>query len=451
MMIGGVAYLYPFTLQDSRKKLVEWTGLALVVGSYFLISAENAWPGYLALFPVIGSFLIIQAQRNDSLITSNIIFQKIGAWSYSIYLWHWPFVVIIYTFTLPKHYAYLGMAFSILLGFLSYKYVEKIKFRNDFSSIFSYFKSKPLYIAGFVGILGSGLFIKPEATTNLRFTKEQALIVEQQKRDSREPVCGKIENGVSPGCLYGNGPVKAIVVGDSHAMAQMTAIGGRAEQANGSILDLGMNDCTTIKDLYINDRGGNADYNCGKLVSNAISISATEYPAIPIIIINRISLSLQGPNENDQSISKVPNRFVDKVYSERNDGYIYNLTNHMIDTICEFSKTNPVYLVRPTPELKELVPVTMFRSLTLNGTTKQVKITHDEYKQRQKTAYQMQDEAVRRCGAKILDPIPYLCDAEYCYGDIKGIPLYFDDDHLSSYGAEVIAPIYDEVFRQTVN
>ena len=79
MLIGGVAYLYPLTLQESRKKLVEWIGLILVVSSYFVISAENPWPGYLALFPVLGSFLIIQAQRNDSIVTSNIVFQKIGA------------------------------------------------------------------------------------------------------------------------------------------------------------------------------------------------------------------------------------------------------------------------------------------------------------------------------------------------------------------------------------
>lgn len=126
MMIGGVAYLYPFTLQENRKKLIEWAGLILVIGSYFLISAENLWPGYLAIFPVLGSFLIIQAQRNDSLITGNIIFQKLGAWSYSIYLWHWAFVVAIYTFSLPSYYIYIGMILSVLLGFLSYKYVEKL-------------------------------------------------------------------------------------------------------------------------------------------------------------------------------------------------------------------------------------------------------------------------------------------------------------------------------------
>lgn len=167
MMIGGVAYLYPFTLQENRKKLVEWTGLALVVGSYFLISADNAWPGYLALFPVVGSFLIIQAQRNDGIITSNIVSQKIGTWSYSIYLWHWPFVVIIYTFSLPEYYIYLGMALSLFLGFLSYKYVEKIKFRNNFSSLLSYLRSKPIYVAGIIMILG--VFISFEDGIEKRF------------------------------------------------------------------------------------------------------------------------------------------------------------------------------------------------------------------------------------------------------------------------------------------
>lgn len=448
MMIGGVAYLYPFTLQENRKKIVEWIGLILVVSSYFLISAENSWPGYLALIPVLGSFLIIQAQRNNSWITGNILFQKLGTWSYSIYLWHWPLVVIIYTFALPEYYIYLGMALSILLGFLSYKYVEKINFPKGFPTLLSYLKCKPIYIAGVVGILGSAIFIKPEATTNLRFTEKQALIAEQQKRDPREPVCGNIENGVSPGCLYGNGPVKAIVVGDSHAMAQMAAIGDRAARSDGSILSLGMNNCATIKDSYVIDRSrGNVDYNCGKLVSNAIDIAATKYPNIPVIVINRTSLSLQGPNEIDESHSKIPDRFVDKVFTERNDEYRDNLTGHMISTICEFTKSNPVYLVRPTPEVKKLVPVTMFRSLTLNGTAEQVKITRDEYNQRQTNAFKMQDDAAMQCGAKILDPTPYLCDDEYCYGDANNIPFYFDDDHLSSYGSKVISPIYDEVFK----
>lgn len=448
MMIGGVAYLYPFILQENRKKLLERIGLTLVVGSYFLISAENAWPGYLALFPVVGAFLIIQAQRNDSIITNNIIFQKIGTWSYSIYLWHWPLVVIIYTFALPEYYIYLGLVLSILLGFLSYKYVEKINFPRSFPTLLSYLKCKPIYIAGVVGVLGSVLFIKSEALTPYRLSAEKISIIEQQKQNPRGAICGKAENGVSPGCIYGDGPVKAIVIGDSHANAQMVSIGDRAILAGGSILALANDSCTTMKDMYIIDQNGtNPNYNCGKLVANAIDIAAKEYPGLPVIIINRLSATLYGVNEGNDSQSKKPYKFVDKVFTQLNDEYRDNITGHVVDTVCEFSENNPVYIVRPTPEMINNVPVTMFRGLALNDSNTDVKITRDNFNKRHATAFKIQDQAANICGAKILDPTPYLCGSDSCYGDIDGIPLYFDDDHLSSYGSKVISPIYDEVFK----
>ena len=448
MLIGGVAYLYPFTLQEKKKKLVEVIGLALVIGSYFLISAENAWPGYLALFPVMGSFLIIQAQRNDSIITNNIVFQKIGTWSYSIYLWHWPLVVIIYTFALPEYYIYLGMALSILLGFLSYKYVEKINFPRSFPTLLSYFKCKPVYIAGAIGVLGSVLFVKSESLTPYRLSTEQIAIIEQQKRDAREPICGKVEDGVSPACIYGDGPVKAIVIGDSHAQAQNVAIGNRAALAGGSILSFGLSGCPTVNNIYrVDSKGQNPDYNCGKMIANALKIASKDFPDVPVVIINRFSGHIHGANENLNFDLIPPPHFVDKVFNERNDEYKANLTTHMLNTICEFSESNPVFLVKPTPEMIENVPLTMFKSLTLNGSKEPIKITVDEYNQRNTLAFKMQDEAVRQCGVKTLDPIAYLCDDEYCYGDVDGTPLYFDDDHLSSYGSEVISPIYDEVFE----
>ena len=124
MLIGGVAYLYPFTLKNKKKELLEWTGIAMVAGSYFLISEDNLWPGYLAIFPVLGVYFIIQAQINNSLITSNIFFQKIGAWSYSIYLWHWPIAVSFSYYGIDEKYKALGILLSVFIGFLSFTYIE---------------------------------------------------------------------------------------------------------------------------------------------------------------------------------------------------------------------------------------------------------------------------------------------------------------------------------------
>jgi peptidoglycan/LPS O-acetylase OafA/YrhL len=158
MMIGGVAYLYPLKLAENRKKAFEWVGLALIISSYIFITKENLWPGYLALIPVLGAFLLIQAQRNDSIVTGNIVFQSLGKWSYSIYLWHWPLVVAIYNFSLNEQFIYFGIILSVILGFISNRYVEVVKFRNDFKTIPQYFKCKPIYLVLFIGVLGSITF-----------------------------------------------------------------------------------------------------------------------------------------------------------------------------------------------------------------------------------------------------------------------------------------------------
>ena len=159
MMMGGIAYLYPFTLNEKKKKVIEWSGLALIASSYAFIDKENSWPGYLALLPVLGSFLIIQASRNDSFITGNIAFQKIGSWSYSIYLWHWPLVVSIAYFSLNDSYLFVGLALSILLGYLSSKYVETIKFNINKTRLTSYLNYKPAHIALVVFATASATFI----------------------------------------------------------------------------------------------------------------------------------------------------------------------------------------------------------------------------------------------------------------------------------------------------
>ncbi|MFT5541818.1 MAG: peptidoglycan/LPS O-acetylase OafA/YrhL [Glaciecola sp.] len=155
MMVGGLAFLYPLSIREANKKFLAWGGLTLIIGSCFLVSEENAWPGYLGLLPVLGTFFVIQAQQNSNLLVGNIVFQKLGAWSYSIYLWHWPLVVAIYYFSLNEDFTYLGIIVSVFLGFVSHKYIEKISFRNDFKGFISYMNCKPIYITCVLISLGS--------------------------------------------------------------------------------------------------------------------------------------------------------------------------------------------------------------------------------------------------------------------------------------------------------
>jgi peptidoglycan/LPS O-acetylase OafA/YrhL len=261
MMLGGVAYLFPLKLQHRRKKLVEWLGLTLIVSSYLLISKDNIWPGYLAFFPVLGTFLIIQAQRSDSFFTSNILFQKLGAWSYSIYLWHWPFVVAIYYFSLHDIFIYFGLVLSVLLGFLSNKYIEGIKFRNNFNNVFGYLKCKPIYFVFVTGFVGSYIFVADGVSMPIRSisTSEEAKYISKYHSDNykkylseayslecnffdEDSYTAKVDD--IPKKCTNNGSGGIFIWGDSHAQA--LSYGIRASFPNTNINQVASSACRPL-------------------------------------------------------------------------------------------------------------------------------------------------------------------------------------------------------------
>lgn len=127
MIFGGVAYIYPISLSTIHKKITELFGITLILISYFFISGDVAWPGHFALLPVTGTYLVIIANRRESIITNNIIFQALGKWSYSIYLWHWPIVVFCY-YLGNDDWWYIWMVSSVLIGYLSFRFIESNKF-----------------------------------------------------------------------------------------------------------------------------------------------------------------------------------------------------------------------------------------------------------------------------------------------------------------------------------
>ena len=124
---GGLAFLFPLKLGRVQSRLVEWTGLVLILASYVLISKTLRWPGYYALMPVMGTLMVILANRQASWLTGNSVFQRIGLYSYSIYIWHWP-VMVYMSYSGQLHGVssqVLGIIISLLLGYASYSLIER--------------------------------------------------------------------------------------------------------------------------------------------------------------------------------------------------------------------------------------------------------------------------------------------------------------------------------------
>lgn len=91
------------------------------------------------------------------------------------------------------------------------------------------------------------------------------------------------------------------------------------------------------------------------------------------------------------------------------------------------------------------VPRAMGKAMLI-GARREVSITLADYHKRHAFVWSIQDEARERCGAQILDPLPYLCDNEVCHGSKDGLPLYADDDHLNEFGNRLLVPMFAKAF-----
>ncbi|WP_315913032.1 acyltransferase family protein [Arthrobacter sp. lap29] len=111
-----------------------WTGLAVLAGSLVLVGPDAAFPGPVALYPVVGACLIILAGSGDhsdgyeraAWALANPISRYIGKISYSLYLWHFPVIIFLAAFVPADGVKYYALAIVIMftLSIASFTLVE---------------------------------------------------------------------------------------------------------------------------------------------------------------------------------------------------------------------------------------------------------------------------------------------------------------------------------------
>jgi peptidoglycan/LPS O-acetylase OafA/YrhL len=77
----------------------SWLGLSAIFISAFLFTSETQYPGSLVAIPVIGAALIIAGGTAGHRFGAESLlrlapFRALGKLSYSLYLWHWPILIL---------------------------------------------------------------------------------------------------------------------------------------------------------------------------------------------------------------------------------------------------------------------------------------------------------------------------------------------------------------------
>ncbi|MBE0472552.1 MAG: acyltransferase, partial [Methyloprofundus sp.] len=394
---GGLAFLIGrevVALQRYAKPLL-WSGFALWGIAIVMLDSSYAWPSGWALLPVLGTVLIILANQSQAKLTVNPIAQWLGDRSYSLYLWHWPLVVALYFAGLQNDWLWVSGAIvlSLILAHLSYHLVE-VPTRSYLSASSL---RKEIFAIALTGLV-IGLAAVSVANFDYKGRFEQKInnvSFEGFNRNWDAYSCRyRHFNNSIPGCVFGKN-VDVVLLGDSHSEAVASALGSAGQLfSRGYLFLAGAHGCPTF--IGKNPKGTGCE-NYNQLVYEKTKQLPSE---VSVVIINT--------NWDGQ-------------YLEQEDEFVKKI----VSTSCAYTKKNrPVYLTRPIPSMPVDVPKTLTRDLIFGRGSQDIKITLEEYHQRHKLVWEAQDQAAEQCGVKILDPLPYLCDDQYCYGSRDLRPLY---------------------------
>lgn len=457
-LIPNSATIWP----PAFREFFAWLGIGLIVASFFLYGADTPFPGLTSLVPCLGSALFIWANTREHatpLIHCPTVLGRLfavrpmvilGLISYSLYLWHWPFLAFAKYYhgeTPPVVVRAILIALSLCAALFSY-YIIETPFRKKLycSNRNKLFKFAVAGLAIFLSISFAGYAFNgfprrfPEAwqnalaenvSTDFLFVKN---VTTDQLAIGDLPVVGV--NDLSK-------PISILVWGDSHAMAALPAF-----------------------DLMLRQEGWSGRY-------------ATYSSTAPLL--NFYKLTKYGLNQsallfNEEVLkyvekNRIPHVFLVAAWGSYRDGGVTTL-----ESLALCSEEPQQFVTSPTPY--ELALLATINKLRASGTvpwivTQVPQQSHNVSKilriHRNSTPNLNQPDfcnkpngwdglsgsnpdlpnILKMLGAKIIDPRPKFLNPS---GDLyqiekDGVILYRDDNHLTRRGAEqTITPLLYEYF-----
>jgi peptidoglycan/LPS O-acetylase OafA/YrhL len=90
---GGLLACVPSATGARRARAASWLGLAAIAVAAWRFGASTPFPGIAAALPVAGALAVIWAGVPTVLLRAAPL-RRLGDISYSVYLWHWPLLVL---------------------------------------------------------------------------------------------------------------------------------------------------------------------------------------------------------------------------------------------------------------------------------------------------------------------------------------------------------------------
>ncbi|HVY84895.1 MAG TPA: acyltransferase family protein [Caulobacterales bacterium] len=419
LLIGAVLAGVPFPSALPRwvRSLVSLIGLALIGYTLVAYSEYTPFPGIAALTPCIGAALVLFAGAGEQSLGGGLIsiapLTGVGAISYSLYLWHWPALVLGRAMlasepTFEQTTALLGIA--LIAATLSYVLIEKPFLRQ---------RGGPALRLGAlvmgVGLACAAITVKSHGFPQRFDTAAQAQLA---AADTYSPLRGECHNllasvrAYSEACVYGDRSATPHIAlwSDSHGTELAAALGERLARRGQAMVGATSSACPPALDFspIVQPR-------CA--AQNAETFRGIQADT-------RIDTVIFAANFTS--------------YGEQQWPRLAAGMARAMEAVAASGKQ--VVIVAPTP-IFFADPPSEIGLLTQRGQDPRAfRISRGRFEttNARVTAFIAREAGLTHAIA--VRPARALCDATYCYayGDEAGV-LYFNHDHLSMAGARLVA------------
>lgn len=465
--VGGAIALFGSRVPLGRTAadIVSLLGFALIVFAALVYDHTTAFPGYTALVPVLGTAAVILAgERFASLwhakVTALRPVQWLGGISYSLYLWHWPLIVVA-PFVIGGEATTLSklmvLAIALVLAALTKRFFEDAGqswgyWRGSSRRAFGLMITGMIVIAALVaGVLATysarvaadgppddlvastcegPSALAPGADCADPFGAADYSVMTMKNEYFYTPgECGEFLPLLTYGdlkttheCDFSRGaedPTRVWLIGDSHAQQWQGAVFDIAEK-NGWIVDTSYYGGCPVADVeFIGFRSawGAADVERCREWSRDLAETVTEDDPDLVITAMAARLQLVDDGTDRPQIDQMSQGLLD-YWKRWNDAGIkvlaladppFNAEVRSPDCVLH-NADEPQSCARPRAEAHPADPMVV-------------------------AGASAGSESV-----SVLDLTDRFCDATSCYAVVGGIPVYYDADHLNLEYARLLGP-----------
>ena len=316
--------------------LLGWLGLFAVIASGIFTKATSPFPSWPALLPTVGAALLIvggsQASKlSPSKLLGGTIIQFLGKVSYSLYLWHWPLLVLPLAIKGVPLTIYERAALALIaipIAYATHRWIEDPLRRGKFigtlprknlvtASAMALVIAAASFGADFAFTASAHHKIKA-STTEEKLAQVEALLtplaeatksanlrpdtVDSAVPTNLEPelINAKTDRAISYAdrchtqqnlppstapCIYGDTTSTTTVVlfGDSHALSWFPAMNTVAKKNGWKLLSLTMSACSPADIPAWNPSNNSVMKNCAMWRTASLKKIALAHPLVVVV------------------------------------------------------------------------------------------------------------------------------------------------------------------------